>query len=48
MEHGATEVYAACTHAVLSGPAKDRLSVAPIKRLVVTDTVPVLPEKEWD
>jgi ribose-phosphate pyrophosphokinase len=48
MEHGATEVYAACTHAVLSGPAKDRLSTSPIKRLVVTDTLPVPAEKEWD
>jgi len=48
MEHGATEVYAACTHAVLSGPAKDRLSTSPIKRLVVTDTLPVPAEKAWD
>ncbi|MEX0974010.1 MAG: ribose-phosphate pyrophosphokinase [Bacillota bacterium] len=48
LEHGATEVYAACTHAVLSGPAKERLSAAPVKELVVTDTVPVSQEKAWD
>jgi ribose-phosphate pyrophosphokinase len=47
-DSGATEVYAACTHPVLSGPATDRLSKARIKELVVTDTVPVPPEKRWD
>lgn len=45
---GAKRVYAACTHAVLSGPAVGRLSQAPIQELVVTDTVPVPPEKRWD
>ncbi len=47
-EHGATEVYAACTHPVLSGPAIERLSNAPIMELVVTDTVPVPTDKRWD
>ena len=41
MEHGATDVYACCTHAVLSGPAIDRLTSSPIKKLVVTDTIPL-------
>jgi ribose-phosphate pyrophosphokinase len=47
-QHGAIEVYAACTHAVLSGPAVERLSQSPIRELVVTDTVPVPQEKRWD
>lgn len=46
--HGADEVYGACTHAVLSGNARERLSNAPLKELVVTSTVPVPAEKRWD
>ncbi|HHY35070.1 MAG TPA: ribose-phosphate pyrophosphokinase [Firmicutes bacterium] len=48
LDKGASEVYGACTHAVLSGAAPERLSKAPIKELVVTDTVPVPPAKRWD
>ncbi len=48
LRHGASEVYAACTHAVLSGPAVERLSASPIRQLVVTDTVPVPVHKRWD
>ncbi|MFW5896453.1 MAG: ribose-phosphate diphosphokinase [Bacillota bacterium] len=40
MEAGAREVRAAATHPVLSGPAIQRLSEAPISELVVTDTIP--------
>jgi len=40
MEHGAREVLAACTHPVLVGLAMERLAESPIKRLVVTDTIP--------
>lgn len=39
-EHGAKEVYACCTHAVLSGPAIERIENSPIKELVVTNTIP--------
>ncbi len=39
-EHGAAEVYACCTHAVLSGPAIERLDASPIKELIVTNTIP--------
>ena len=39
-EHGAKEVYACCTHAVLSGPAIERINNSPIKELVVTNTIP--------
>ncbi|HDD45301.1 MAG TPA: ribose-phosphate pyrophosphokinase, partial [Candidatus Desulfofervidus auxilii] len=40
LERGAKEVYACCTHPVLSGPALERLMKSPIKRLVVTNTIP--------
>ena len=40
-EAGAKEVYAAITHAVLSGPAGERLSGSLLKELVVTDTIPI-------
>ena len=41
LEYGATEIYAAATHPVLSGPAYERLENSPIKELVVTDTLPL-------
>jgi ribose-phosphate pyrophosphokinase len=41
LREGATEVYAACTHPVLSGPAVERLTKSPIKEVVVTDSVPL-------
>ncbi len=41
IEHGATEVYACCTHAILSGPAIDRLQASPIREIVATNTVQV-------
>lgn len=44
-EAGAREVWAAATHAVLSGPAVERLSSPALDRVVVTDTVPVPDEK---
>ncbi|MBP5737791.1 MAG: ribose-phosphate pyrophosphokinase [Abditibacteriota bacterium] len=44
MARGAKEVYAAATHAVLSGPAIDRLKESPITKLIVTDTLPLTRE----
>ncbi|MCD6435024.1 MAG: ribose-phosphate pyrophosphokinase [Clostridiales bacterium] len=38
-EMGAKEIYACCTHAVLSGPAIDRIKKSEIKELVVLDTI---------
>ncbi|MHB9023247.1 MAG: ribose-phosphate diphosphokinase [Armatimonadota bacterium] len=46
MEHGAREIYACATHGVLSGPAIERLMNSTIEKLVVTDTIPVPPEKQ--
>ncbi|OGS69941.1 MAG: ribose-phosphate pyrophosphokinase [Firmicutes bacterium RBG_13_65_8] len=41
-------VYLACTHAVFSGPAVERLAGSQLREVVVTDTVPVPPAKRWD
>jgi ribose-phosphate pyrophosphokinase len=48
MENGALEVVVAATHAVLSGPAVDRLKNSPISEVVVTDTLPVPDELRFD
>jgi ribose-phosphate pyrophosphokinase len=45
---GAARVLAAATHAVLSGPAIDRLKNSTIEKVVVTDTLPLPPEKQID
>jgi len=45
-EAGAKEVYAAITHAVLSGPARERLSASALKELVVTDSIPIPQERK--
>jgi ribose-phosphate pyrophosphokinase len=45
MAHGAISVLAAATHAVLSGPAVERLQNSPLQRVIVTDTIPIPPEK---
>src|SRR6188768_3153147 len=44
-ENGATRVLAAAVHGVLSGPAMKRIEAAPLDRLVITNTVPLTPEK---
>ena len=46
--NGADEVYATCIHPVFSGPAVQRLSDSVIKEVVVTNTVTVPPEKQFD
>jgi ribose-phosphate pyrophosphokinase len=43
--HGAADIYACCTHPVLSGEAVQRIEESPIKELVVTDTIPLPPMK---
>ncbi len=45
---GAKNIYAGCTHAILSGPAIDRIKNSEIKELVVTNTVPLTEEKRID
>lgn len=46
MENGANSVRAFCTHAVLSGPAYDRLTKSKITELIVTDTIPLKQEHD--
>ncbi len=46
LKRGATEVWAMATHGVLSGPAVDRLKNAPLERLILTNTLPLPPEKQ--
>ena len=41
-------IYAGCTHGVLSGPAIERIKNSPIKELVITNTVPLPKEKQID
>ncbi|NLM22273.1 MAG: ribose-phosphate pyrophosphokinase [Peptococcaceae bacterium] len=48
LERGAKEVYACCTHPVLSGPAVERLEKSVIKEVVVTNTIPLPAEKKID
>lgn len=48
MDRGAKEVFACCTHAVLSGPAIDRIKGSCIKELVTLNTVPLPEEKRID
>ena len=43
-DHGALRVVAYCTHAVLSGPAVERIENSQLDELVVTDTIPLRPE----
>ncbi len=45
-ERGCAEIYACCTHPVLSGPAIERIEGSPINKLVVTNTIPLKPDAE--
>jgi ribose-phosphate pyrophosphokinase len=45
-EKGATQVFAYATHAVLSGPAVERISRSPIEEVVVTDSIPLSPDAQ--
>lgn len=44
LEKGAKAVYACVTHAVLSGPAVERICNSPLEKLIVTDTLPLREE----
>ena len=43
--NGVLEVYACATHALLSGPAVGRIDGSSIRELVVTDSVPIHPDR---
>jgi ribose-phosphate pyrophosphokinase len=44
---GAEDIYTCVTHAILSGPAVQRLVEAPVKEVVATNTVAISPEKNF-
>ncbi|WWL80314.1 ribose-phosphate diphosphokinase [Bacillus altitudinis] len=46
VENGAAEVYACCTHPVLSGPAVERITNSKIKELVVTNSIHLTDDKK--
>ena len=46
MDHGAKSVSACCTHALLSGPAHERIENSVLKELVVTNTIPLKRENK--
>src|SRR5437763_8446715 len=46
VRNGAREVYACATHAILCGPAIERLADAPLKEVILTDSIPLPPEKQ--
>ena len=48
IDRGAKEVYATCTHPVLSGPAIERLEESVIKKIIVTDSIQLTEEKQID
>lgn len=48
MDMGAKDVYVACTHPVLSGPAFERIQESQIKEVIVTNTIPLPPNKPTD
>jgi ribose-phosphate pyrophosphokinase len=47
-EKGARDVYACCTHPILSGDALKRIAESPLKEAIVTDTIPVNNKKPID
>ena len=48
MENGAKSVRALCTHAVLSGPAYERIEESELTEIVLTDTIPLDMTKNTD
>ena len=47
-KRGAKKIYASCSHAILSDPAVQRINDSPIEKLIITDTIPLPPEKASD
>ncbi|MEL6488719.1 MAG: ribose-phosphate pyrophosphokinase [Cyanobacteria bacterium J06634_6] len=47
-ENGAKHVYACATHAVFSPPAVERLSGGLFEEVIVTNTIPVVPDRQFD
>jgi ribose-phosphate pyrophosphokinase len=48
LKRGVSAVYACATHALLSGPAVQRITSSPIQELIVTNTIPLPPDKHME
>jgi ribose-phosphate pyrophosphokinase len=48
MAEGAAGVIVAATHAILSGPAVDRLRASSAREVIVTDTLPIPIDRQFD
>ena len=48
MKDGASGVVIAATHAILSGPAKERLEACAAQEVIVTNTLPIAPEMQFE
>jgi ribose-phosphate pyrophosphokinase len=48
VDRGATDVLIAATHGLLSGPAVDRLKNGPIREVILSNTLPISDEKQFD
>lgn len=48
MERGARRVFALATHPIFSGPAAQRLADSVIEKVVVTNTIPIPPQRRFD
>jgi ribose-phosphate pyrophosphokinase len=47
-ENGAAQVIVAATHGILSEPARERLQESAISEVIVTDTLPIPPERQFE
>ena len=47
-DNGAGDIYACCTHGVLSGDAIEKIKDPALKELVITNTIPLPPKKQLD
>jgi ribose-phosphate pyrophosphokinase len=45
LDAGASEVYAVATHGIFSGPARERIDQSPLKKVIVTNTLPIPEER---
>jgi ribose-phosphate pyrophosphokinase len=48
VDRGATDVLIAATHGLLSGPAVDRLKNGPIREVILSNTLPISDDKQFD
>ena len=48
VQQGAREIYVGATHPVFSGPAEEYLTSPVVREIVVTDSLPLPPNRKWD